>query len=98
MDGARILLISLPPSHENFVQSFIVGKDTVSLEEVRSPLYSRGLRQKAAGKSGDGTQVVGLTASEGQRPWNSRKKKSKPLGSKGPKPGDIRNYCKETGH
>jgi len=34
-DAALILLVSLPPSYENFVQSFTVGKDTVSLEEVR---------------------------------------------------------------
>ena len=40
-DAALILLVSLPPSYENFVQSFIVGKDSVSLEEVRSSLHSR---------------------------------------------------------
>jgi len=34
-DAALILLVSLPPSYENFVQSSIVGKDTVSLEEIR---------------------------------------------------------------
>ena len=30
-DAALILLVSLPLSYENFVQSFIVGKDYVSL-------------------------------------------------------------------
>ena len=40
-DAALVLLVSLPLSYENFVQSFIVGKDTISLEEVRSSLHSR---------------------------------------------------------
>ena len=42
-DAALILLVSLPNSYENFVQSFIGSKDTVSLEEVRSALHSREL-------------------------------------------------------
>ena len=39
-DAALVLLVSLPNSYENFVQSFIGSKDTVSLEEVRSALHS----------------------------------------------------------
>ena len=97
-DAALILLVSLPPSYENFVQSFIVGKDTVSLEEVRSSLHSKELRHKAAGIGGAGIKAVGLIASGGKRLGNLGKKKSKSSGSKGPKPGDICNYCKKTGH
>jgi len=96
-DAALILLVSLPPSYENFVQSFIVGKDIVSLEEIRSSLHSRELHHKAARTGGAGTEAIGLIASGGKRPGNLGKKKSKPLGSKGPKPGDICNYCKEPG-
>lgn len=40
-DAGLILLVSLPLSYENFVQSFIVGKETVSLEEVRSSLHNK---------------------------------------------------------
>uniref|UniRef100_A0A0D3BS43 Reverse transcriptase Ty1/copia-type domain-containing protein n=1 Tax=Brassica oleracea var. oleracea TaxID=109376 RepID=A0A0D3BS43_BRAOL len=47
-DATLILLVSLPNSFENFVQSFIVGKDTVKLEEVRSALHSRELHHKAS--------------------------------------------------
>jgi hypothetical protein len=43
-DAALILLVSLPPSFENLVNSFCVGRDTISLEEVRSALHSRELR------------------------------------------------------
>jgi len=81
-DATLILLVSLPPLYENFVQSFIVGKDTVSLEEVRSFLHSRELHHKAAGIGGAGTEAVGLIASGGKRSGNPGKKKSKLSGSK----------------
>jgi len=51
-----------------------------------------------AGTSGAGTEAVGLIASGGKRPVNPGKKESKSSCSKGPKPSDICNYCKETGH
>ncbi|GJU08707.1 hypothetical protein Tco_1125137 [Tanacetum coccineum] len=35
-NAALILLVSLPPSFENFVNSFVVEKDTITLEDVRS--------------------------------------------------------------
>ncbi|KAJ4706252.1 Retrovirus-related Pol polyprotein from transposon TNT 1-94 [Melia azedarach] len=96
-DAALILLVSLPLSYENFVQSFIVGKDTVSLEEVRSPLHTRELRHKATGTGAD-NQAAGLVASGSYGHGNSGKKKFKKPVSKGPKPNDVCNYCKEKGH
>ncbi|OAE27222.1 hypothetical protein AXG93_4332s1200 [Marchantia polymorpha subsp. ruderalis] len=61
--AALILLVSLPLSYGNFVQSFIVGKETVSLEEVRSSLHNRELLHNAIG-SGSGTdnKASGLMA------------------------------------
>ncbi|GKC14004.1 retrovirus-related pol polyprotein from transposon TNT 1-94 [Tanacetum coccineum] len=47
-DAALILLVSLPPSFENFVNSFIVGKYTITLEDVRSSLHSRELYHQAS--------------------------------------------------
>jgi len=38
-DAALLLLVPLPLSYENFVESFIVNKVTVTLEEVRSTLH-----------------------------------------------------------
>ncbi|KAJ4701403.1 Retrovirus-related Pol polyprotein from transposon TNT 1-94 [Melia azedarach] len=96
-DVALILLVSLPLSYENFVQSFIVGKDTVSLEEVRSSLHTRELRHKATGTGAD-NQAAGLVASGSYGHGNSGKKKFKKPVSKGPKPNDVCNYCKEKGH
>ncbi|GJV58035.1 hypothetical protein Tco_1459040 [Tanacetum coccineum] len=50
-DAALILLVSLPPSFENFVNSFVVGKDTITLEDVRFSLHFRELRHQASGTS-----------------------------------------------
>ncbi|GJW76791.1 retrovirus-related pol polyprotein from transposon TNT 1-94 [Tanacetum coccineum] len=58
-DAALILLVSLPPSFENFVNSFVIGKDTITLEDVRSSLHSRELRHQASGTSE--SQPVGLS-------------------------------------
>lgn len=39
-DAALLLLVSLSQSYENFVQYFVVRKDTISREEVRSSLHT----------------------------------------------------------
>ena len=96
-DAALFLLVSLSLSYENFVQSFIVGKDTVSIEEVRSSIHSRELRHKVAGTGAD-NQVVGLVASGSIRLGKSGKYKSKKPTPKVSKSNDVCNYCKEKGH
>ncbi|KAL8502265.1 hypothetical protein ACS0TY_021405 [Phlomoides rotata] len=97
-DAALILLVSLPESYENFVESFITGKDTLSLEDVRSALHSREDRQQATGSATE-NQASGLFVT-GKEKWKPGKKTGKPnqKGSKGPKPEDICNYYKEQGH
>jgi len=40
-DLTIILIASLPPSYKNFVSSLSVGKDFVTLEEVKYILYTR---------------------------------------------------------
>ncbi|KAL6566875.1 hypothetical protein OROMI_015279 [Orobanche minor] len=97
-DAALFLLASMALSYENFVQSFIIGKDSVSLEEVRSSLHTRELRHKASG-GGANIQVVGLVANGSKGHEKSGKKKnSKKSVSKGPKPDDVCNYCTDKGH
>ena len=95
--AALILLVSLPKSFENFVQSFIVGKDTVRLEEVRSALHSRELRHKAS-NSGTDNQASGLFVGGVKGHGNKRKSKDRKSFPRGPKPTDTCNYCKEKGH
>ncbi|GJW54078.1 hypothetical protein Tco_0098163 [Tanacetum coccineum] len=48
-DAALVLLVSLPPFFECFVSSYVVGKDTITLEDVRSSFHSKELRQQASG-------------------------------------------------
>ena len=96
-DAALILLVSLSNSFENFVQSFIVGKDTVRLEEVRSALHSRELRHRAS-SSGTDNQASGLFVGGVKGHGNKRKSKDRKSFPRGPKPTDTCNYCKEKGH
>ncbi|GJT43737.1 retrovirus-related pol polyprotein from transposon TNT 1-94 [Tanacetum coccineum] len=58
--AALILLLSLPLSFENFMNSFVVRKDTITLEDVRSILHSQELRHQASRTSE--SQPVGLSA------------------------------------
>ena len=99
-DAALILLVSLPPSFESFVSSFVVGKDTITLEDVRSALHSRELRHQASETLE--SQPVGLSITSRDR-GRYRFEKGKDKGgasssSRGPNPRDICNYCKEEGH
>jgi len=48
-DAALILLVSLPLSYENFRESFISGKYSLYVEEVRYALHSRELRHSCSG-------------------------------------------------
>lgn len=57
-DASLIFSVSLPNSYENFVQSLIGSRDTMSLEEVGSALQSRELRHKAS-CSGTDDQALG---------------------------------------
>ena len=59
-DLTMIILAYLLPSYENFVSYLSVGKDSITLEEVKSNLYSRELRLKVS-RNGDEVFVTGLS-------------------------------------
>ena len=94
-DLVIILLASLPPSYENFVSSLSVGKDSITLEEVKSSLYSRELRLKASGNGDEALAFILLVIDSTKR---SKKKKGKSGKKSKVDPKDIYNYCKELGH
>lgn len=91
--AALILLVSLPLSFEKFVQSFVVGKDIVSLEEVRSAMHTRELRHKASNITDN--KAAGLVVFGGKKNGISG---NNTQFQRGPKPDDVCNYCKEEGH
>ncbi|GJX05027.1 retrovirus-related pol polyprotein from transposon TNT 1-94 [Tanacetum coccineum] len=66
-DATLVLLVSLPPSFESFVSLFVVGKDTITLEDVRSSLHSKELRQQASGSGGKECQSMGLLTTSRDR-------------------------------
>ena len=98
-DLALILLIYLPPSYENFVSSFSIGKDSITLEEVKYNLYSRELQLKVFG-NGDKASAFGLLVTDFAKGKKKKKKKKKDKDDKKKKidPKDIYNYYKELSH
>ncbi|GJU40764.1 retrovirus-related pol polyprotein from transposon TNT 1-94 [Tanacetum coccineum] len=54
-DQALMLLTSLPPSYDNFVETLLYGKESLTLEDVLSSLNSRELKNRTYAKDdGDG--------------------------------------------
>ncbi|XP_048503144.2 uncharacterized protein LOC125498878 [Beta vulgaris subsp. vulgaris] len=86
---ALVLLVSLPLSYENFVQSFIIGKDYVSLEEVKSSLHTRKLHHKAFASLGTDNQASGLVVSSGGKGRGKKNFKKSGNSKGGPKPNDV---------
>ncbi|KAJ4711012.1 Retrovirus-related Pol polyprotein from transposon TNT 1-94 [Melia azedarach] len=74
-----------------------VEDEDAALILLDRPVYTRELRHKATGTGAD-NQAAGLVASGSYGHGNSGKKKFKKPVSKGPKPNDVCNYCKEKGH
>ena len=103
-DAALILLISLRSSYENFVEPFVVGKDSQTLEEVNAALHTRELHQKAIGDNGenDSALLVKFEKSKKRKRFNKGNNTRSSVGNGNERSiktvGKTCYYCKEPSH
>jgi hypothetical protein len=99
-DQALILLCSLPDLFDNFVNSMLYGRDTISLADVKSALNSMELRTRLNGKGSDNQAESVLVCSRLKNRSSSRGRSSeRDLGGKSKTKKNIQcYYCKKYGH
>ena len=72
-EGKVMLLVSsLPQSYSNFVDSLMYSRQTLSLDEVKAALNTRGLQQKSGGMENGECLIA-----KGKTSKSDRKKKQK---------------------
>nr|GEY24152.1 zinc finger, CCHC-type [Tanacetum cinerariifolium] len=73
-----MLLTSLPPSYDNFVETLLYERESLALEDVLSSLNSRELKKRIDAKDdGDGLYVRGRSDHPGNQGRGSSRSKSK---------------------
>ncbi|GKB25187.1 zinc finger, CCHC-type containing protein [Tanacetum coccineum] len=68
-DQALMLLTSLPSSYENFVETLLYGRESLTMEDVLATLNSRELKKRTKGtkvETGDGLYVRGRSDHSGK--------------------------------
>ncbi|GJZ18409.1 retrovirus-related pol polyprotein from transposon TNT 1-94 [Tanacetum coccineum] len=81
-EGAFMLLTSLPPSYDNFVETLLYGRESLTLEDILSSLNSRELKKRTDAKDdGDGLYVRGRSDHRGNQGRGSSRSKSKGKGT-----------------
>ncbi|GJV02370.1 retrovirus-related pol polyprotein from transposon TNT 1-94 [Tanacetum coccineum] len=81
-DQALMLLISLPSSYDNFVETLLYGRESLTLEDVLSSLNSWELKKRTIAKDdGDGLYVRGMSDHWGNQGRGSSRSKLKGKGT-----------------
>ena len=94
-DQALILLCSLPSNFENFVDTMLYGRTTISVNDVKDSILSKELKRKVSGA--DESSGSGLFAGRGRTQERNGKNKGKARSkSRDPKTSKCYN-CKEKG-
>ena len=91
-DQALILLCSLPPSFEHFVDTMLYGsgRDSISIDDVKDALNSKELKKKVFENWGD-NQADGLVVRSRSNENGSSSNREKSRSGKC-------HYCKKEGH
>ncbi|KAH9743535.1 hypothetical protein KPL70_003339 [Citrus sinensis] len=91
---ALLLVSSLPQSYSNFVDALMYGRQTLSLDEVKVALNTRGLQEKSVSiESGVGLTVKGKFEKNKNTAKNQKQSKPKT------KPKDLKYFhCHKEGH
>ncbi|GKC57598.1 hypothetical protein Tco_1085196 [Tanacetum coccineum] len=77
-DQALMLLTSLPSSYDNFVETLLYGRESLTLKDVLSSLNSRELKKRTDAKDdGDGLYVRGRSDHRDNQGRGSLRSKSK---------------------
>nr|GEZ04257.1 zinc finger, CCHC-type [Tanacetum cinerariifolium] len=81
-DQALMLRTSLPPSYDNFVETLLYGRESLTLEDVLSSFNSRELKKRTdANDDGDGLYVRGRSNHRGNQGCGNSRSKSKGKGT-----------------
>ncbi|GKA01987.1 hypothetical protein Tco_0674652 [Tanacetum coccineum] len=81
-DQALMLLTSLPSSYDNFVETLLYGRESLTLEDVLSSLNSRELKKRTDAKDDDdGLYVRGRSDHQGNQGRGSSRSKLKVKGN-----------------
>ncbi|GJQ93597.1 retrovirus-related pol polyprotein from transposon TNT 1-94 [Tanacetum coccineum] len=81
-DQALMLLTSLPSSYDNFVETLLYERESLTLEDVLSSLNSRELKKRTNAKDdGDGLYVRGMSDHRDNQGHGSSRSKSKGKGT-----------------
>nr|GEX70564.1 retrovirus-related Pol polyprotein from transposon TNT 1-94 [Tanacetum cinerariifolium] len=92
-DQSLILLCSLPGSYENFVDTMLYGRTTISVNDVKDALLSKELKRKVSGDEGSGS---GLFTCRGRSQENNNRNERSRFKSRNF--GKVKCYrCKEKG-
>ncbi|GKD86759.1 retrovirus-related pol polyprotein from transposon TNT 1-94 [Tanacetum coccineum] len=93
-DQALILLCSLPGSYENFVDTMLYGRTTISVNDMKDALLSKELKRKVYGDKGSSSGLFAGRGRSQERNNGNERSRSKSRNS-----SKVKCYrCKEKGH
>ena len=93
-DQAIMLLCSLPPSYENLVDTMMFGRESLTLEEVKSTLNARETKKKITEIKREGADAESLFA----RGKSEKKENKSKNPNKKPKTKKSCYFCHKEGH